>query len=140
MKFFKKMTVGKPVLMGRKTYESLGKPLVNRLNIVVSAQKNLHLPDGVLLYDNIDDALERLQQEDTDEGAIIGGGEVFKQLLPETERIYITRVHTVIEDADAFFPHLDHAHWKLSWQEEHPSDEKHAHSFTFQRWDRIREI
>src|SRR5690606_35692151 len=109
-------------------------------NIVVSSQKDLALPDGVLLYDNIADAMARLQQEDTDEGAIIGGGEIFVQLLPEIERMYITKVHTVIEDADAFFPHIDHAHWKLTWQEEHPKDEKHAYSFTFQQWDRVREI
>ena len=140
LKFFKKMTLGKPVLMGRKTFESLGKPLVNRLNIVVSSQKDLELPEGVLLYDNIKEAMARLEAEGTDEGCIIGGGDIFRQLLPQIERIYLTMVHTVIAGADAFFPHIDHTHWKLTWQEEHAQDEKHAYSFTFQQWDRVREI
>jgi len=140
LKFFKRMTVGKPVLMGRKTFESLGKPLVNRLNIVISSDLGLRLPEGVLLYDNLPDALARLQEEDTDEGCIIGGGIIFEQTMDELDRIYLTRVHTVIEDAHAFFPHMDHAHWKLTWTEEHPADEKHKYSFTFEQWDRIKEV
>ena len=140
LKFFKKTTLGKPVLMGRKTFESLGKPLVNRLNIVVSTQKDLQLPDGVLLYNDLDAAIERMQQEDTDEGFIIGGGEIFKQSMNIIDRVYLTRVHTTIEDADAFFPHMDHTHWMLTWEEPHDKDEKHAYSFTFQQWNRITEI
>lgn len=140
LKFFKRTTVGKPVLMGRKTFESLGKPLVNRLNIVISSNKNLDLPEGVLLYDSIEKGIERLRQEDTDEGFIIGGAKIYEQTIAELDRIYITRVHTEINDADAYFPHVDHSHWKLAWKEAHEADEKHAYSFTFLRWERIREI
>lgn len=140
LKFFKRVTTGKPVLMGRKTFESLGKPLVNRLNIVVSADKGLRLPDGVLLYDNLQDALARLREEDTNEGCVIGGGIIFEQTMEELDRIYLTRVHTTIDDAHAFFPHMDHTHWKLSWTEEHGADEKHRYPFTFEQWDRIKEI
>lgn len=140
LKFFKRTTLGKAVLMGRKTYDSMGKPLPNRLNIVVSSDKNLQLPEGVLLYNNLEDAVTRLQQEDADEGFIVGGGKIFEQTMDITDRIYLTRVHTTIEDAEAFFPHMDHTHWKLAWREEHPADEKHAYAFTFEQWDRIKEI
>lgn len=140
LKFFKKVTLGKPVLMGRKTFDSLGKPLVNRLNIVVSSRKDLQLPDGVLLFNDLDTAVERMQQEATEEACIIGGGEIFTQTLDRTDRIYLTKVHTVIDDAHTFFPHLDHSHWKLTWEEKHFKDEKHAYDFTFQQWDRYKEI
>lgn len=139
LKFFKKVTLGKPILMGRKTFDSLGKPLVNRLNIVVS-RKDLQLPEGVLLYNNLEAAMERMQQEPVEEACIIGGGDIFVQTLEQTDRIYLTKVHTVIDDAHTFFPHLDHSHWKLTWEEQHFKDEKHAYDFTFQQWDRFKEI
>ena len=112
LKFFKRTTMGKPVLMGRKTFDSLGRALPGRLNIVLSGNKDLALPEGVLLYDNINDALERLQQETTEEGFVIGGGKVFELAMPLIDRMYITRVHTTIPEADAFLPDIDHTHWK----------------------------
>lgn len=137
LKFFKSKTLGKPVLMGRKTYESLGKPLPGRLNIVISTQQNLELPEGVLLYNNLEKAMGRLEQEPVDEAFIIGGGKIFVETINELDRLYVTRVHTVIEDATAFFPEIDHTHWKLVWDEEHGTDEKHKYSFTFQQLERI---
>lgn len=139
LKFFKKVTLGKPVLMGRKTFESLGKPLVNRLNIVLSHQ-DLQLPEGVLLYHDAGAAIQRMEEEGTDEGFVIGGGDIFRQLMPRFDRIYYTLVHTDIAGADTFFPHINHAHWKPVWEEEHPADEKHAYAFTFMQWERIAEI
>lgn len=138
LKFFKRTTLGKPVLMGRKTFESLGKPLPGRLNIVLSRQKDLKLPEGVLLFDNIDDAIEQLQ--DQQEVFIIGGGKIFEETLKVTDRLYLTQIKTVVTDADAFFPHIDHAHWKLAWEEKHIADEKHKYDYTFQRWERIKQI
>lgn len=137
LKFFKNKTLGKPVLMGRKTFESLGKPLPGRLNIIVSSRKNLNLPEGVLLYNNLEKALERLQAEPVKEAFIIGGGKIFEETLHQADRLYITQVHTVIEDATAFFPEIDHSHWKRVWEEKHAEDEKHAFSFTFQQFERI---
>jgi dihydrofolate reductase len=139
LKFFKKTTIGKPVLMGRKTYESMGGQLKGRLNIVISRQ-HLSLPEGVLLYHSITEGLERMQSENTDEAFIIGGGQIFEETMSVTDRLYITRVHTNIDDATAFFPHVDHTHWKLSWEERHEADEKHKYAFTFQRWERIKQI
>lgn len=140
LKFFKRTTMGCPVLMGRKTFESLGRPLPGRLNIVVSGQEDLELPEGVLLYSDLNQALKRLEEEGTEQGFVIGGGKIYEQLMPHLDRIYLTKVHIVIEDAHTYFPHINHAHWKLSWQEEHGKDEKHAYPFTFQQWDRVQEI
>jgi len=137
LKFFKRTTLGKPVLMGRKTYESLGKPLPGRLNIVISGQKDFHLPEGVLLYDDLQKGIDRLQQESSDEGFIIGGGKIFELALPLVDRMYITRIHTTIENADTFFPVIDHTHWKMVWEEPHEVDEKHKFAYTFQQFERI---
>lgn len=140
LKFFKRVTIGKPVIMGRKTYDSMGKPLKGRLNIVISRQKDISLPEGVLLYDSLEAAMERVAQEDTDEAFIIGGGQIFDMAMKDTDRLYLTKVNTVIEEANAFFPHIDHSHWKLVWEEAHHADEKHNYDYTFQKWERVKEI
>lgn len=123
--------------MGRKTYESMGKPLPGRLNIVVSHQKDLQLPEGVLLYNSLDEAIARLEQEATGEAFIIGGGKIFEETMDQLDRLYVTNVKTVIEGATAFFPDIDHTHWKIVWEEEHGVDEKHKYAFTFQQLERI---
>ena len=137
LKFFKKTTLGKPILMGRKTFESPGFPLKGRLNIVISSQKDLELPEGVLLYHTIHEGIKRMEQEHTDEIFIIGGGKIFEETMDLIDRLYLTKVHTEIEDANAFFPEIDHSHWKLVWEEEHPADEKHKYSFTFQQLEKL---
>lgn len=138
LRFFKRTTLNKPVLMGRKTYESLNGPLKNRLNIVISTQDELELPEGVLHIRDLDEGIERLYKEGADEGFIIGGGKIFDLTLDKLERIYLTRVHTNMPDADVFFPEIDKNNWKLEWEEYHPADEKHLFDFTFQRWDRVK--
>jgi dihydrofolate reductase len=137
LKFFKRTTIGKPVIMGRKTFESLGRPLPGRLNIVLSTQEHLPLPESVEIYHDINAAVERLQQENIEEGFIIGGGKVFSETINVVDRMYITRVHTTVPDADAFFPEIDHTHWKLVWEEKHKADDKHKYDFDFQQYDRI---
>ena len=137
LKFFKKTTLGKPVLMGRKTFESLGRPLPRRLNIVISHQKDLNLPDGVLLFHTISEGMERMEKENTDEGFIIGGGKIFEETLNLVDRLYITKVHANIEGANTFFPDIDHTHWKLVWEEKNSADEKHSYPYTFQQLERI---
>jgi dihydrofolate reductase len=137
LKFFKRKTMGKPVIMGRKTYESLGKPLPGRLNIVLSNSRGLELPEGVLQYHDINAALERIQQEPGDEGFIIGGGKIFEASMQLTDRMYITRVHTNIPEADTFFPTIDHTQWKLVWEEAHEADEKHKYAYTFQQFEHM---
>lgn len=135
LKFFKKITSGKPVVMGRKTFESLGRALPNRLNIVLSRQQPA-LTEGVLHYTSLEDALAFLQAGQTPEACIIGGGIIFKEAIALADEVYLTRVHTVIPDGDAFFPELSSGEWELSWEEHHPADEKHQFSFTFQQYKR----
>jgi dihydrofolate reductase len=135
LKFFKKTTLGKPVLMGRKTYESLGKPLPKRLNIVLS-RNAIALPEGVLHYRSYNEAIAYLEQEHTPEVCIIGGGIVFEEALAAADQVYLTRVHTTLENGEVFFPNLDSALWEKVWEEFHPQDEQHAFAFTFQRFER----
>lgn len=136
LKFFKSVTLGKPVIMGRKTFDSLGRPLTGRLNIVLS-RKGADLPDGVKHFTEINEALAFLEKEQVKEAVIIGGGEIFNAALQLASRLYLTRVHTEIADADAFFPAIDHTHWKLVWEEKHGIDVKHQYPYTFQQYERI---
>jgi dihydrofolate reductase len=136
LKFFKRVTMGKPVIMGRRTFESVGRPLPGRLNIVLSSGRP-ELPEGVLLYDGLDAAIERIAQEAAEEAFIIGGSRVFADAMPRLQRMYITRIRTTVPDADTFFPHVDHSQWKLVWTEDHAADEQHAYPFQFQQWERL---
>jgi dihydrofolate reductase len=136
LKFFKRTTIGKPVLMGRKTYESLGRPLPGRLNIVLS-RGEVALPEGVLLYHSLEDGIEKLKDTECEEVFIIGGGQIFEESMNIIDRLYITEVYTTIEDATAFFPEVDHTHWKLVWEEKHTADKKHQYDYTFKQYERV---
>lgn len=138
LKFFKKTTLGKPVVMGRKTMESLGKPLPGRTNIILSKTMDKP-PADALVMPGIPAALDYLKAQGAEEASIIGGGGVFESTLDIVDRIYLTRVHTHIHDGDTFFPEFrDSGAWKLTWEEPHTKDERHAYDFTFQQWERIR--
>jgi dihydrofolate reductase len=115
----------------------MGKPLPGRLNIVLSRQTGLNLPDGVLLVNDLQDAIKQLETEGTDEAFVIGGGKVFEEAMPLLDRLYFTEVKTTVEGADVFFPHVDHSHWKLVWEEAHTKDEKHAFDYTFKQYEHI---
>jgi len=137
LKFFKYHTTGKPVIMGRKTFESIGRPLPGRLNIIVSGNPLFEVPDGVLLFDNLEDAVASLKNTDPDEVFIIGGGILFDSCLPFIDRMYITRVHGRFPNGNVFFPSVDHSHWKMIWEEKHYKDDKHQYDFTFQEFERL---
>jgi dihydrofolate reductase len=133
--FFKKNTLGKPVVMGRKTWESLGRKLPGRLNIVLSSQQ-LALPEGVVLAHNWDDAQKLLALEATTEAFVIGGSGLFAEVLPILDKMYITRVHTKVEKADTFFPTINFNVWQLVWEQDNQPDEKNRFAYTFQIWER----
>lgn len=137
LKFFKKNTLGKPVIMGRNTFESIGsKPLPDRENIILSRSLN-KAPAGTLLFDTLNKALGYLRDQDVPEACIIGGGAVFAESIHLARLIYLTRVHTEIKDGTAFFPELNRESWQRIWKEEHQKDERHAFDFTFEKWERI---
>ena len=137
LKFFKRTTMGCPVLMGRKTYDSMGKPLKGRLNVVLTRQHDLNFPEGVRIENDLQVALKNLEQEGVEEVFVIGGGKIFEQAMPLIDKLYLTIVKTEIKDADVFFPHIDHSHWKLTWEEEHSADERHAYDYTFRLYESI---
>lgn len=124
LKQFKKITSGHTIVMGRKTYESIGKPLPNRTNVIITRNPE-YQAEGCVVVSSLEEAI----QKDT-EVYVIGGAEIYNQALPLTDVIHITEVHTSV-DGDAFFPKLDSAEWVEVSREEHAADEKHDYSFDF---------
>lgn len=135
LKFFKNTTWGMPVIMGRKTYESVNKPLPGRFNIVITRQTNWSA-EGVIAAKDLQDALVKAAATNCKEIFVIGGGEIYRLAMQLTHTIYLTRVHTVIEDADTFFPAIDENKWKQVSIEEFESDPKHRFPYSFQKWVR----
>jgi dihydrofolate reductase len=135
LKFFKQTTWAMPVIMGRKTFESLsGKPLNGRLNIVVSRQKDWNAK-GVIKAASLEEALAIAKKQDYKESYIIGGGELYAAALPIAHKVYLTRVETTLE-ADTFFPVLDSAIWHLKIDIPRPIDAKHVYAYRFQCWEK----
>jgi len=132
LKFFKSVTMGKPIVMGRKTYESLGRPLPGRLNVVISSQQ-VAAPESVKVLNSIEAALAYVAQQGTEEVFIIGGGQIFAATLPILNTLYITEVHTTVA-ADIFFPEIIMEDWSLDWEEEHPTDDQHQFAYTFKKY------
>jgi len=126
LKHFKAITSGHTVIMGRKTYDSVGKPLPNRRNIIITRQ-NIVI-EGCEVVNSIEAALELCKHEA--EVFIVGGAEIYKQSLHLVNRIYLTIVHQSF-DADSFFPKIDPGEWKETAHEDHPTDEKHAIPYSF---------
>ena len=137
MKFFKDTTMGKPILMGRKTFESFGsRPLPGRLNIVVTRNEDFVAPEGVLVYHNLTKALYRMNDEPQDEGFVIGGAEIYEQAMRHADRIYLTKVHCQIEGADAYFPKIDTVDFGMFATDFQKADEKNEHHMTFLKYER----
>ena len=132
MAYFKKMTLGKTVLMGRKTFESLPKPLTDRRNVVLTRQHGFQ-PEGCEVVHSVEEAL-RLCKDD--ELMVIGGADIYAQMLPYADTILLTEVNTIIEGGDAFFPMFSESQWKLVESESRESDEKNKYAFTFQTFKR----
>ncbi|MBL0270360.1 MAG: type 3 dihydrofolate reductase [Chitinophagaceae bacterium] len=135
LRHFKNLTWGMPVVMGRKTFESLGKPLAGRKNIVISRQQGWSAP-GAVVVKSIEDALFVAREADMKEVMVIGGGEIYKSLFDRAKRIYLTRVEAE-PDADTFFPVIDPQQWHLMSQKNHEADEKNAYNYSFQVWERL---
>jgi dihydrofolate reductase len=137
MKFFKNTTWGMPVVMGRKTFEALaGEPLPGRFNFVVTRNKDWRPGhDKVQVASDIPSALKLAADTDCKETFIIGGGEIYRESISIADRIYMTRVHAVL-DGDTFFPEIDEAQWTLDSNLDFPADQKHAYAYSFQLWQR----
>src|SRR5690606_9833868 len=133
-KYFKKTTLEHSVVMGRKTFDSIGKPLPERRNIILTRDQNYTSPD-VDVANSVDDVLTYCRDER--EIFVIGGANVYKQFISLAQKVHLTRVYTVI-DGDAFFPELSENEWQLTSSERHQKDEKHAFDYSFEVWERIK--
>lgn len=132
LKFFKNTTWGMVVVMGRKTFEAVNKPLPGRINIVITRQAGWTAEDVITATD-LNDALKKAEETNCKEIFVIGGGEIYKQSMAIANKIYITRVHTTL-DGDTFFPEIDENNWALASNEDFETDAKHAYSYSFQVW------
>jgi len=133
LKHFKALTVGHTIVMGRRTFESIGKPLPDRRSIVVTRQLNYEV-EGADVVSSVDAAIESARGES--ELFIIGGRSIYETALPRTDRIHLTRVHGK-PAGDVYFPNFNLSQWQVTNEPHHPVDEKHDYAMTFQRWDRV---
>lgn len=133
LKRFKALSLGKPIVMGRKTFDSIGRPLPGRLNIVISRQPGLEIP-GCRVVTSIDDAIAAARP--APEIVIVGGAEIYRQALSRVGTIHLTRVHADVA-GDVKFPELREHEWREVAREYHPADERHAHAFTFSTLERV---
>ena len=151
LKFFRRTTSGFPVIMGRKTYESIGRPLPKRTNIIVS--RGSQAPEGTLLAASLEEAFSKAEasiaekvfqtasidassspataEQPLQRCFVIGGGQIYAQAMQFADRLIITHVHTVIEDADTFFPEIDSAFWHVAERSEMLHDEESGYDFEF---------
>lgn len=134
MKFFRNLTYGHHVIMGRKTFESLGKPLEGRVNVVVTKNKNLHL-DGALVKYSFEEAVALCRSVKEHEAFVIGGSEIYHLALPQAGRLYLTLVDTQ-PTGDAFFPEWNLDEWELMSSQPFSSDEKNQYPFSINTYDR----
>jgi dihydrofolate reductase len=127
LKRFKALTMGKPIVMGRRTFDSIGRALPGRVNIVVSRQSGLGI-DGCVVVPSLEAALEAAG--DADETCVIGGAEIYRLALPLAGTLHLTRVDATV-GADTFFPVIDAAQWEEISREDCPADERHAYPYSF---------
>ena len=134
LKHFKEITSGKTVLMGERTFYSLPKhPLPNRRNIVLTDVKGKTFEGAEAVY-SLEELCAKVQGEE--EAFVIGGGMVYRQMMPIADKLYITHIHHSWDDADTFFPEIKETEWKLISSEEHQADEKNPYDFTFCTYNR----
>jgi dihydrofolate reductase len=139
LKFFKNTTWGMPVVMGRKTFDALaGQPLPGRFNFVVTRNKDWDPGKAkVQVAPGLGQAISLARETDCKECFVIGGGEIYAEAMPIADKIYLTRVHTVVE-GDAYFPVIDEKVWEMTSHMDFPVDDNHAFTYSFQVWEPIR--
>lgn len=137
--WFKKNTLNKPVIMGRKTFESIGKPLPNRHNIIISRQIQTSdsLTSNINWVKSIDAAILLAKEQNSDEAFIIGGGNIYNQALPLVSRLYLTHIDANLQ-GDTHFPDYESEQWKVIYQENHPLDDRNPYPYQFQVLEKIR--
>ena len=135
LRFFRCKTLGCPVIMGRKTYDSIGRPLPKRINIVISRGNDA--PEEVALVHSLEEAFDLAKATNLERCFVMGGGQIYAQSLDLVDRLIVTHVHTVIEDADTFFPAIDPALWTVAERSEMQKDEETGYEFEFVEYIRV---
>lgn len=127
LKYFKSITIGHSMIMGRKTFASIGKPLPGRRSVVITRTKG-YAPEGITVVHSLDEALLNCSGEE--EVFVIGGAQIFEQAMPLASKLYITQIHHVFE-GDIFFPEIPEEHWELISKEDHEADVKNPWAYSF---------
>ena len=130
---FKRLTQGHHIIMGRKTYESMGRPLPGRTNIVVTNQKDYKAP-GCIVVNTLKDAIQKAENDS--QPYIIGGGKIYEQALPLADTMELTMIHAEVK-GDTYFPEIDTSKWQIVAKSTHPADEKHEYAFDFLTYQRV---
>lgn len=134
LRFFKRTTLGSPVIMGRKTFESIGRALPGRVNIVVS--RGFSTGEDVAVTGSLEEAFRVAEETNLERCFVMGGGQIYAQAMPLVDRLVVTHVHTVIEDADTFFPSIDPVVWAVSERSELFTDEETGYTFEFVKYEK----
>ncbi|THE10388.1 dihydrofolate reductase [Bacillus timonensis] len=132
--YFKRVTMGHPIIMGRKTYDSIGRPLPGRENIIVTRDTS-YKAEGCMVIHSIEEIV-KMSEETQQELFVIGGAEIFKEILPNTDRLYITEIDEEFE-GDTYFPAFDKSEWKVISKEKGIKDEKNPYEYTFFVYEKI---
>lgn len=127
LRHFRAVTLGKPVVMGRKTHESIGRPLPDRTNIVISRRAGYEAP-GCIVLSSLEAAFERCRN--SSEVMVIGGASVYRHAMPHAQRIYLTQIHQDFE-GDSFFPEFEGSAWSETERSDHPADAKNPYPYSF---------
>ena len=135
LKYFKKVTINHHIIMGRKCFDSIGKPLPKRHNIIVTRDL-FYIASNCIVVHSLEDALSLAEQNEEEEVFIIGGGQIYAQSIQYWDRLYLTEVDLEIE-GDVHFPEVNFAEWELVSSDPHQADEKNEHDYTFLVYDRI---
>ena len=134
MRFFRRTTLGSPVIMGRKTFESIGRALPGRVNVVIS--RGFSTGEEVEVVGSLEQAYEVAESTNLEKCFVMGGGQIYAQALPTADRLVVTHVHTVIEDADTFFPQIDPEIWKVGQRSDLFTDEETGYTFEFVEYEK----
>jgi dihydrofolate reductase len=134
LRFFRRQTLGWPIIMGRKTFESIGRALPGRVNIVIS--RNFTTGEDVAVTGSLEEAFEVAQSTNLEKCFVMGGGQIYAQALEKADRLVVTHVHTVIEDADTFFPPIDPSVWQVANRSELFTDDETGYTFEFVEYEK----
>lgn len=129
LKYFKKTTMGHHAIMGRKTFESMDKPLPGRTNIVITRNPD-YRAEGCIVVSSLEEAVQLSQEQKQEQVFVLGGGEIYRLAMDLVDRIYLTEIHGEFE-GDTFFPEINPTIWKETKREEHEADEKNPYSYAF---------